>query len=144
MMLGKFLIAMSCAVALRGCDLTVERADQENFTFDGRRAGIESFIQTTAAAFNAPVERTSLNIPNADPTEAFDIHARGVIVSAQPMGDDRCIPRQRGHLTFNQRQYRIDLVYRTSSHRLRELAKRKLLDAAARTGQPLQFFEECD
>jgi hypothetical protein len=60
-----------------------------------------------------------------------------------PEADDRCNPNAPRHSTFNDGEYRIDLVYRSASERVRNSARHKLMQAAHDQGLTVTSFKEC-
>ena len=57
--------------------------------------------------------------------------------------DDRCNPNAPMHSTFNDGEYRVDLVYRSGSVAGRSSARRALMQAAEDEGMKITPFNEC-
>ena len=60
-----------------------------------------------------------------------------------PVADDRCDPNAPMHSTYKQGEYRVDLVYETSSNKKREAARAALIGSAKQAAQTLDPFKEC-
>ena len=73
----------------------------------------------------------------------LEISGQGVTIMVVPVPDDRCNPNAPMHSTYKQREYRIDVVYQTSSTEKREAAKQTVIGSAKEAGQRLVPFKEC-
>jgi len=136
--IGAVLSAFSL---MASCHL--ERPDQDNFVLDAKNGGITPFIKAASKNFDTSASQTPINITGSDRTVMFTLEAEGILIVIDPIPDDRCNPHASTHATYNDGQYRIDLVYKTSSRFIRSAAKQQLLTSAAQVKQPLTTFTEC-
>lgn len=128
---------------LGGCNPTLTRAEQDNFTFHAGRNGIQSFIAALERRLGASAQAEDVNFPGSDVSRLFKLSGRGMTVVVNPIPDDRCNPNAPRHATYKDGEYRIDLVYETRSQAERQSAKRILDDSAREVGQKLAPFREC-
>jgi hypothetical protein len=104
-------------MALGGCAFSAGgRPDQGNFTVRASKLQVERLVR-------------------ADGSTA-------TVILTQ-MADDRCDPNAPLHSTFNNGEYRIDLVYRSKSHGDRTSAKNALIRAAHDERLRITDFKEC-
>ena len=118
------------------------RPPQDNFTIHAGGSGIEPFIAALSKRFGR-AEAQVYNPPESDPSQMFELRGQGAIVVVVPVPDDRCDPNAPMKSTYKQREYRIDLVYETSSSEKREAAKKLLIASATEAGRTLAPFKEC-
>ena len=137
------IVAFALLCLVGGCQPEVTRPPQDNFTVHSGNAGIQPFVTNLEHAFGAKADSEELNLPDSDPAEVFTIRSWNVTVIIDPVPDDRCNPNASMHSTYKQGEYRVDLVYRTSSSEKREAAKRLVLVSAADRGLTAVPFKEC-
>jgi hypothetical protein len=135
------MLALALLCLVGGCRLT--RPPQDNFTLHTGGAGIRPFVAALEHAFGTTAEAQRLNLPESDPAELFAIHSSSATVVINPIPDDRCNPNAPMHSTYKQGEYRIDLVYETTSTERQQAAKRLLLNSATEAGLATVPFKEC-
>jgi hypothetical protein len=127
-----------CAIA--GCHL--EHPDQDNYLLDASRNGVAPFLQHVSANFDAKTKETPIRM-TGDPTTMYTFETNGIVVVVVPLPDDRCNTNAGSYATFDQRQYRIDILYETKSRFIRNAAKQLVIASATQATQPLTTFKEC-
>ena len=130
-------------VLLGGCDFTLIRPDQDNFTVHSSKQQAERFVRTLSREFDATINPQDRNGLGNEPSRMFWLDGRNANLVVTPVPDDRCNPNASMRSTFNQGEYRIDLVYRSASEAARNSARRTLIHAAQREGLKITEFKEC-
>ena len=129
------------SLLLAGCSIT--RPDQDNFEIDASKGNIETFVAALSKTLQTSPERTIVSVHEADPGEMFTFKSRDAVVVVQSQPDERCNPNAPMHITYKQRRYDVDLVYRTSSEAKRLQAKQRLIGAAKVAEIPIQMSQGC-
>jgi hypothetical protein len=138
------LVALIVVGLLEACNPTFTRAEQDNFTLHAGKVGIQPFVAALERRLGTSAQSDELNLSDSDVTRLFSLSGRGVTVVVNPVPDDHCNPNAPFHSTYRNGEYRIDLVYETSSQAERQAAKRILADSAKEVGQGLIAFKECN
>jgi len=128
---------------LGACNPTFTRADQDNFTVHAGTRGIQPFVAALERRLATSADAEEINSPDSDVYRLIALHAPDVTVVVNPMPDDRCNPNAPRHSTYSDREYRIDVVYETTSPAKRQSARRIVIEAAKEVGQALTPFREC-
>jgi hypothetical protein len=119
------------------------RPDQDNFITHAGTAGIQPFVVALERRFGTSAEAQDIDLPGVGPARLFSLDGSGVTVVVNPLPDDRCNPNAPYQATYKQREYRIDVIYRTKSLTMRQSAKQALALSAKDAGQTLMPFKEC-
>ena len=131
------------AILLGGCDFTLSRPDQDNFTIHASKQQAERFVEDLSRQFAASVDPQGLNGLGNDSSRMFWLNGPKAELTITPVPDDRCDPNASVRSTYNQGEYRIDLVYRSASEAARKLARRTLIQSAQEAGLKITEFKEC-
>lgn len=131
------------AVLLSGCGSTVSRPEQSNFTIHASREQAERLVQTLSRQLDASADAHELDGLGNDPSRIFRLDGANATLVIAQVPDDRCNPNAPRHSTFNEGEYRIDLVYRSSSEAARNSARRTVIQSARDEGLTITDFKGC-
>ena len=137
----KLLVASLILQSLLGCHL--DRPDQDNFLLDGSGIGGAALARKLSSNLALSVDTTRLSLPDSDTAEVYWLDGRGFNLTLTPLPDDRCNANASEHITYEEQQFRVDLVYTASSPTVREAAKRKLLQVLRDAQIPVKEFVQC-
>jgi len=132
------MMGLMCA-----CSQSVTRPDQDNFTLQAGRSGIQPFVAALEHGLATSAESQKINPPGTAEVLMFWLRGSRATVVVAPVPDDRCRSHATRIPTYNDHEYRIDLVYESKSQASREAAKRLVTDSAKAAGQTLNPFREC-
>ena len=135
------LATMSLTLLATGC--TVTRPDQENFVFDGQRVPVQQLVDRVEEKFDSKARKMMFRSPDDKPMVRYEVRSNIASATILSLGDDRCDPNAGPHFTFNDQQYAVFLVFRTSDPADRRKATETLLKAASEAGQPLARLTDC-
>jgi hypothetical protein len=133
--------AFICLALLGGCRL--QRPDQDNFLVDASRVGGSALARSLSTSLHADLEAQEVNLPRADKSTLYRLEGSDFALIVNPLPDDRCNVNASNHSTFYQKQYRLDLVYRTTSREVRMTIRRNLMNSVARLNLPIEEFKGC-
>lgn len=136
------LLCICVALGIAGCSQAPAGGDEEHFMWNATKAPVDRLLATAAHQFGASWRSRALNLGGAEPAKMYMMEVAGATVVLTPLRSDRCDPNGRQLATFGQ-AYQVDLTYHTPSQAARESARRRLLDAARKAGQPLAEAAEC-
>ena len=97
--------------ALTGCSVT--RPPQVNLILNLDRhddLSIDSFIEEVSRRLSMKFSASDSNIPNANPSRQFEIYSDSVSIFVISVPDNKCIPIGTAHITYKERNYRIDIL----------------------------------
>jgi len=120
-----------------------KRPQQENYIFDGRQADVRALVAEIERDFDGTVMKTDLQIANADPSVMYKITSSLANITVTSSADNRCTPRMNGHLTFRDKQFEVDLVYKKKDEHSKRLARARIEQSARRAGQQLRRLVVC-
>ena len=101
------------------------------------------FVKALEKNFDARAHRTPFRTVDNEPNEIYELSNSTAEVTVISIADDRCNPNASTHLTFDDAQYRVDLVFKTQDPADRTAATNALLAAGRAVGQELQRHSDC-
>jgi hypothetical protein len=122
---------------------SVRRPEQENFLVDASRIGGASLAHELSLGLGATLTQAELSLPNSDKAQIFRLDGNGFMLILTPLPDDRCNPNASFQSTYNEKKYRADLVFESSSKDQRNTSRKKLLAIGHELKVPISKFEEC-
>jgi hypothetical protein len=111
--------------------------------FDGGKVPVERLIDALQSNLDAHVSRDDFATPDNEPVRSYDVDGDVADITVISIQDFNCDPNADFHPTFNQKLYRIDLVFTSSSPTDRQTARNKLFRSARQVGAKLQNLYKC-
>jgi hypothetical protein len=136
-------VALGIVALLSACNFKVVRPPQENFTLRAPGAAFQRFASVLGAKFGTSPEAAKIRRVPPELGQMYQVDGSGVMIMVVSVPDDRCNPNAPVNATYNDGEYRVDLVYHTKNAEKRSAAKRMLLQSAKEAGQSLKPFKEC-
>jgi hypothetical protein len=123
------------------CSQSITRPDQDNFMLQAGRSGIQPFVAALEHGLATSADSRKINA--TEEVLMFWLRGSSATVVVAPVPDNRCNSNGPRIPTYNDHEYRIDLVYESKSQASREAAKRVVTESAREVGQTLTPFREC-
>jgi hypothetical protein len=133
-LIGTLISLLSCKA-----DRTIERS----FLVDARPVGGAKLAQSLAAVLKTGFDEEKLNLANADTTTLYRLDAKEFTIIVDPLPDDRCDPNASYHSSFEQEQFRIDILSRSSSPQDFARVSNSVAQVVKKLHLPMENFREC-
>jgi hypothetical protein len=134
-------IAVAAMTAsLESCHVTTPA--QDNFFVDTRPAGPSRLARQLSKDLHTTSQSWVVTPPGTEPAQQYQLDGRGFTIMLVPLPDTRCVSTG-GRDTYNNKNYRIDLVYTSLSPPMRDSAKSQLFASIRRSGLRIEPFRKC-
>ena len=136
----RIALAIALTAELVGCQY--QRPDQDNFLVDARTIGGMGLARELSSHMNAKLTTGVYSPPNSDSAQMFRLDGEDFMLVVTPVADDRCDPKKFRD-TFTEKEFRLDLVYKSEDSESKKEIKHRLLGIIEKLPVRVQQFKEC-